>query len=138
MERKKIRWTSKEELFLTKNVHLGAAELSKRLKKTPESIYKKAKRLNISIYTRDKETQASDTNNKLNNENQLELLATAIVNADSWPPRRWMAKYGDINIAIPSHLNNDYRNIRKSMLAKIPKQPFQESMNGFEEHSIVL
>ncbi len=70
--------------------------------------------------------------------NQLELLATAIVKADSWTPRRWLAKYGDINIAIPSHLNNDYRDIRKSMLAKIPKQPFQESMNGFEEHSIVL
>lgn len=131
MNRKRIRWTSKEEQFLLKNLHIGAAELSKILGKTTESIYKKAKRLNASVYTKDKDTKTlgnrqnsvSYLNSDTMKDDQLELLATAIVDADSWTPRRWLAKYGDINIAMSSHLNADYRDARKAMIAKVPKQP---------------
>jgi len=68
--------------------------------------------------------------------NQLELLATAIVNADSWTPRRWMAKYGAINIAQATHLNKDYREARKAMSARLPKQSPQES-GCLVEHSLI-
>lgn len=50
----------------------------------------------------------------------LDLIATAIVKADTMPPRRWLAKYGAINVAEKNHLNQDYRDIRKMMLAKLP------------------
>lgn len=57
---------------------------------------------------------------------QLELLATAIVHADTWTPRRWLAKYGAINVAERTHLNQDYREARKVMLDKLPKPAYSE------------
>jgi len=57
---------------------------------------------------------------------QLELLATAIVHADTWTPRRWLAKYGAINVAERTHLNQDYRNARKMMLEQLPKPATQD------------
>ncbi|HHJ3249957.1 TPA: hypothetical protein ACQJT5_004687 [Vibrio parahaemolyticus] len=70
---------------------------------------------------------------------QLELLATAIVCADNWTPRRWLAKYGAINLAEGTHLNKDYKEVRKAMLAQLPKQrDIPEAIHGLTEHSLNL
>ncbi|MBR9727510.1 hypothetical protein ACFOD0_04230 [Shewanella intestini] len=68
--------------------------------------------------------------------NQLELLATAIVTADTWTPRRWVAKFGGINIAQATHLNKDYREARKTMFARLPEQASQEHYGGLSEHRV--
>lgn len=68
---------------------------------------------------------------------QLELLATAIVHAETWTPRRWLAKYGAINIGETTHLNNDYKEVRKAMAAQVPKQKdIPESIHGLDEYSL--
>ncbi len=70
---------------------------------------------------------------------QLELLATAIVHAETWTPRRWLAKYGAINVAESTHLNKDYREVRKAMLDQLPKQrDIPESAHGLDEYSLNL
>lgn len=70
---------------------------------------------------------------------QLELLATAIVHADTWTPRRWLAKYGAINVAESTHLNQDYREVRRLMVAQLPKRrEAPESAYGLNEHSLHL
>ena len=70
---------------------------------------------------------------------QLELLATAIVHAETWTPRRWLAKYGAINLAEGTHLNKDYRDVRRFMVAQLPKRrDVPESIHGLDEHSLKL
>lgn len=49
-----------------KNTHLGAEELSTILNKTTESIYKKSRRLNLSIYTENKDKHTKKNDNRLN------------------------------------------------------------------------
>lgn len=50
-----------------------------------------------------------------------DLLAKAIVDADKLPPRRWMVKYGAINLAVRTHLTKDYKEIREDMQNRVPK-----------------
>ena len=50
-----------------------------------------------------------------------DLLAKAIVEADKLPPRRWMAKYGAINLTVPTHLTKNYKEIREDMQNRVPK-----------------